>query len=50
MVTSLLFLKLTEEREKPELLAQSRERRIRVAKESQKTEQQVYVLPFLKLS
>ena len=30
-----------EEREKPELLAESRERRIRVAEESDKTEQEV---------
>lgn len=50
MVTILLFLKLTDEREKPELLAESRERRRRVAKESGKTEQQVCVLLFLKLS
>jgi signal recognition particle GTPase len=36
-----LILKLAEEREKPELLAESRERRIRVAEESEKTEQEV---------
>ncbi|KAF3321796.1 signal recognition particle protein [Carex littledalei] len=38
---SMINAMYPEEREKPELLAQSRERRRRVAKESQKTEQQV---------
>lgn len=37
-IQSLYF---AEEREKPELLAESRERRIRVAEESEKTEQEV---------
>lgn len=32
-----------EEREKPELLAESPERRKRIARESGKTEQQVYI-------
>lgn len=37
----ICFLGCIEEREKPELLAESRERRIRVAEESGKTEQEV---------
>ncbi|XP_078155287.1 chloroplast signal recognition particle 54 kDa subunit [Carex rostrata] len=41
LMESMINAMYPEEREKPELLAQSRERRIRVAKESQKTEQQV---------
>lgn len=37
----VFVLRCAEEREKPELLAESRERRIRVAEESGKTEQEV---------
>jgi signal recognition particle subunit SRP54 len=37
----VFVLGCAEEREKPELLAESRERRIRVAEESGKTEQEV---------
>lgn len=37
----VFVLGFAEEREKPELLAESRERRIRVAEESGKTEQEV---------
>lgn len=39
-----------EEREKPELLAESRERRIRVAEESGKTEQEVKFCSILMIS
>lgn len=45
-----LFSGCTEEREKPELLAESRERRIRVAEESGKTEQEVRFCFILMLS
>uniref|UniRef100_A0ACD5W9X8 Uncharacterized protein n=1 Tax=Avena sativa TaxID=4498 RepID=A0ACD5W9X8_AVESA len=40
-VESMINAMTAEEREKPELLAESRERRIRVAEESEKTEQEV---------
>lgn len=39
-----IFLTCAEERERPELLAESRERRKRVAKDSGKTEQQVLIM------
>uniref|UniRef100_A0A453HNL2 SRP54-type proteins GTP-binding domain-containing protein n=1 Tax=Aegilops tauschii subsp. strangulata TaxID=200361 RepID=A0A453HNL2_AEGTS len=41
-VESMINAMTAEEREKPELLAESRERRIRVAEESEKTEQEVW--------
>lgn len=40
-VESMINAMTAEEKEKPELLAESRERRIRVAEESEKTEQEV---------
>jgi signal recognition particle GTPase len=42
---SVSILICAEERERPELLAESRERRKRVAKDSGKTEQQVLAVP-----